>query len=59
MTRCSRFEWYAEIQDHGNWHTVWMIGEGLKHGSFPGGHIYETPELMAAEIIKALEKLNN
>ena len=38
-------EWWAEILDHGNFQTVWMVGSGIKcSNSMPGGWIYNTPK---------------
>ena len=50
--------WVAEILDRGNYKEVWMIGDGLKTSSFPGGWIYSSPEQIEMEILRALEKLN-
>jgi len=52
------YNWYAEIQNHGNWDSVWMVGPGLKDSGFPGGYMYDEPEKIETEIISALEKLN-
>ena len=50
-------EWWAEIINHGCWSCVWMVGNGLKHGSFPGGWIYNNPEDIEKEISRAIDAL--
>lgn len=47
--------WFAEIIDRGGWQDVWMTGEGLKTGSFPGGWIYSDAEKLTEGILKGLE----
>ncbi|HEY4288245.1 MAG TPA: hypothetical protein VGN00_14170 [Puia sp.] len=49
-------DWYAEITDRGGWSDVWMVGHGLRQGRFPGGWIYDDPEEIEKEIIRALEQ---
>ena len=37
----------------GNWSEVWMVGEGLKCGGFPGGYCYGEPEDVEAELLSS------
>lgn len=53
------FNWWAEIVRHGGWHEVWLVGEGLKCGGFPGGWNYGEPEYLQEEIEKAIQILIN
>lgn len=51
--------WYAEIIDHGGWHSVWMIGGGLKDTHlFPGGWSYHYPRELNDELSRALAEKN-
>lgn len=44
--------WWAELYD-GN--RVWVIGEGLRDStSYPGGHMYHTPDELITELEKQL-----
>lgn len=50
----SREGLYAEIIDRGNYHDVWMVGEGVKESHlFPGGWIYSEPHQLSEELHKA------
>lgn len=52
-------DWWAEILDHGNFRTVWIVGTGLKSiSSIPGGWNYESPKEIETEIIRYNESLN-
>lgn len=47
-------KWYAEIVNHGNWHSVWMTGQGLKNSHlFPGGWTYFEPNEIRDELYNA------
>jgi len=46
-------DWYAQINDRGNWSDCWMTGKGLKESSgFPGGWMYDTPMQIKIEVEK-------
>ena len=47
-------DWYAEIS-YQDYHVVWMVGEGLKSGSFPGGWFYTCVEDLQNELLKAIK----
>lgn len=49
--------WWAEVHDQGHYHTVWLVGPGLKCGGFPGGWSYGEPEEIEMEVLKALKKI--
>ena len=50
--------WYAEINDHGNWQDVWMTGKGLKSSStLPGGWIYHSPKELSDELNDVMRNL--
>jgi len=42
--------WFADILDRGAYKEVWMVGNGLKSGSFPGGWIYGNPNNIFEEL---------
>lgn len=46
--------WYAEIIDHGHYSDCWVVGDGLKTSSFPGGWVYETPMDIEKEVVRAI-----
>lgn len=49
-------EWFAEIQNYGNWDEVFMAGKGLKNVGFPGGYMYGTPQEIEEELLKAIKE---
>lgn len=53
------YGWYAEVADHGCFQDCWLVGQGLKHGSFPGGWTYGTPEEVREAICNAIDQIEN
>ena len=53
------YEWFAEIYDRGGWNDVFMAGQGLKDGGFPGGWVYGDPEQIEKELARAIDELQN
>lgn len=52
--------WYAEIQDYGNFSQVWMVGTGLRCDEFHRfGSCYSEPEEIAAELDNVIQKSDN
>jgi len=45
--------WFAQINDHGGWHSCYVIGPGLRSQSGTvGGYLYESSWQLAAGLCK-------